>query len=138
MRVHFGDFINACTILTSNNTLEAGFCDGLLAHLFRAFDKDMSGWLVLRDWDEKISQDLVVFQTWVRGEFGGIANMLRTLEDTPDGGVGLSAFVNCKVTGLNRQSLETLFEGLCMKPKRKASSAILTMEDLAFLDSWQL
>lgn len=137
MRISWDEFRYAC-----NNLLRApvGMPDAIpkteveMAGIWRALDKDCSGWISLRDFDPVAYQALGSFRLWSQRRHGGVMPLFRSLDDNGNGKVSLTELMAIKkeqdgYTG----NVEVVFVCLDVNHER-----LLTEHDVNFLDSWDV
>eukprot|EP00928_Gymnodinium_smaydae_P020606 TRINITY_DN17967_c0_g1_i1.p1 TRINITY_DN17967_c0_g1~~TRINITY_DN17967_c0_g1_i1.p1 ORF type:complete len:612 (-),score=93.21 TRINITY_DN17967_c0_g1_i1:174-2009(-) len=140
MRVNYDEFAAACRKLN-----RAGFdcarLAGGIGRLFTAYDVERNGYFSLRDFDGNAFRLLAMFSVWVFRQSDRVSNWIRSLEETPNEGVSLTAFRQAvKSMALDTEDMEQLFEGLSLEKVSRGAGVTkagrITVQEAIFLDRW--
>jgi len=127
MRVAWLEFRQACRRLLPPEELEK------LPAVWRALDKDLSGWLSLREFDTHANDMLTRLINWVHEMFGTMTDAFQKLGN-PEGKISYTEFRQVvRPSGFGDDSITYLFNGLDMN-----RSNYLTIGEVRFLDQWQM
>ncbi|CAJ1361746.1 unnamed protein product [Effrenium voratum] len=145
MRISYDEFRGYIFDMLSGNKAQvqttANFprSDAEIAAVWRAMDKDCTGYIQLRDWDSKSHLSLSEFKTWAERTHGTVTAAFRALDV---GGNGVTSNCKLSLTELKKctkgpdgckAEVEFLFDGLDVNHAWSLSEA-----DVKFLDFWDL
>jgi len=107
---------------------------GNVAAAWLALDDDNSGWLTLKEFDEKAAEALALFRCWCDAEFGGVVLALIALDSDRSGTLSYKEFrKGLKEHNFRGSDIQHLFHSLDVEGKGQLSA-----DDLFFLDEWEL
>lgn len=103
------------------------------ASIWRALDKDLSGWLSIREFDEDVFLLLSSFRGFIFGSYDTVAEAFKTLF-RGKASISRKEFLSIlrKYEFFSDHQLVTIFEGLDVNENKK-----IGLEDLRFFDRWR-
>jgi len=134
MRLSHFEFMQACRRMKQTGITEASTPSGEIV-IWRALDRNRSGWIGIRDWDQEAGNHLATFVLWAKDNFGRVASCLSHFKAKKEG-IDQKEFRKGlkEKLGLDSQQLNYLFHGLCAQVSD--GSALVTRAKLQALDSW--
>mmetsp|Transcript_47596 Transcript_47596/g.101856 ORF Transcript_47596/g.101856 Transcript_47596/m.101856 type:complete len:1064 (+) Transcript_47596:137-3328(+) len=103
-----------------------------VAGAWLAFDKDMHGYITLKELDTEAHTILMSFRRWTEEEFGGVKTAFRILDLDASGSLSYAEFRQiCRNYGFPGDS-KLLFDCLDLSKERS-----LNVKEVAFLDDWE-
>jgi len=135
MKVSWDTWCKICAEIAKKGNLSIlGNVDSVGA-IWRAMDQDCSGWIALREWDEKSFEVLSVFKLWVDNNHGCVLRAFRAIDDSANAKVSLNELKKAGKSSKEMKEIdhEFLFEGLDVH-----QAGLLTENEVKFLDDWDL
>jgi len=138
MRISWDEFKKGCKELyrTAEKVGDATLpkTDHEIAAVWRAFDRDCSGWLGLKEFDEEAFNAVAEFKRWAERAHGGVVRAFHSLDLSKNNKLSLKE-LSCAGKGEDgcKGDLALLFDGLDLN-----NSRVLQEEDIRFLDRWDL
>eukprot|EP00930_Biecheleria_cincta_P045179 TRINITY_DN31148_c0_g1_i1.p1 TRINITY_DN31148_c0_g1~~TRINITY_DN31148_c0_g1_i1.p1 ORF type:complete len:705 (+),score=124.97 TRINITY_DN31148_c0_g1_i1:42-2156(+) len=101
------------------------------AGAWKAFDEDLTGYITLKELDEKAAKVLVEFRDWASEEFGSVANMYRIFDSNNSHSLSWKEFRKaCHLYGYWGNARE-LFTALDID-----GEGLVSLSEIKFLDDW--
>jgi hypothetical protein len=134
MRVNYDEFLRAVKRLKLD---PQEFVPGAM---WRAVDRNLSGWVSLREFDQRAFELLGGLRCWSLASFGSAKNMFEAIDSNGGGDVTwkefsakLVEFADKFEIGLDSEDVLYMFNGLDLDGQKR-----LTIDELEFLEKWDL
>jgi len=127
---------NTCNWYEFQAACEKARYNGDVAGAWRAFDDDLSGFITLREIDEKSYESLMEFKRWADSEFGCARAAFDCFDADHSNSVSSREFLrSCRIYTFpgDTSAVKAIFNALDKNETRSLCSA-----DVAFLDTWVL
>merc|ERR1719247_2197756 len=134
MRMNYDEFLKAVKRLKLD---PATFVPGAM---WRAVDRNLSGWVSLREFDQRSFELLGGLRCWSLAIFGSVSNMFHAIDSNGGGDVSWKEF-SAKLVEfaekfdiiLSEEDVLYMFNGLDLDGQKR-----LTIDELEFLEKWDL
>mmetsp|Transcript_88057 Transcript_88057/g.188980 ORF Transcript_88057/g.188980 Transcript_88057/m.188980 type:complete len:788 (-) Transcript_88057:131-2494(-) len=127
------DGSNHCTFSEFERCFKKIGYSGDVAGAWRHLDDDLSGFITLHEIDPEAGDTVATFKRWCDEQFGNIKSAFEVFDDGGNGEVSYREFRRaCHIYGFKGDQVKVLFRALDAE-----GSGALTMDEIAFLDSWE-
>merc|ERR1711920_107795 len=136
MRVNWDEFVKACSVMQRGNARSDSVPqkEADIARVWRAMDRDCSGWISMREFDWETFNLVATFKRWAQREYGRCARAISRIDKNGSGKIAAWELHEAlKDEGVSRADAELLFHGL-----DTLGSGTVGENDVRFLDRWDL